>query len=83
MIVSVFVDEEARGKGVASGLMTAILDKLAVAGIGNAILAVNPVQEAAVRLYERMGFRATGVEVNRMDDGTDCEETTMECSLRH
>jgi ribosomal protein S18 acetylase RimI-like enzyme len=81
MIVSVFVEAEARGQGVGKSLMTAVLDLIAAAGIGNAILAVNPVQTAAVRLYERMGFRATGVEVNRMGDGNQCEEVVMERPL--
>jgi ribosomal protein S18 acetylase RimI-like enzyme len=78
MIVSVFVDPESRGQGIGEALMTAVMEQIAAAGIGNAILAVNPVQTAAVRLYERMGFRATGVEVNPMGDGTDCEEIVME-----
>jgi ribosomal protein S18 acetylase RimI-like enzyme len=81
MIVAVFVDADARGQGVGEALMAAVMNQLVAAGIGNAILAVNPVQTAAVRLYERMGFRRTGVEVNRMGDGTDCEEIVMERPL--
>lgn len=81
MIIAVFVNEDARGQGVGEALRSAVMNQLAAAGIGNAILAVNPVQTAAVRLYERMGFRRTGVEVNRMGDGTDCEEIVMERPL--
>jgi ribosomal protein S18 acetylase RimI-like enzyme len=77
MIVSVFVDAEARGKGVASRLMTAILDQLAAAGVGNAILAVNPIQTAAVRLYERMGFGFAGYETATLGDGVEYEEVVM------
>lgn len=81
MIIAVFVDEDARGQGIGEQLVRAVLDQLASAGIANAILAVNPEQTAAVRLYERMRFRRTGVEVNRMGDGTDCEEIVMERPL--
>ena len=48
MIIAVFVDESARGMGIGERLMQAVLDQLADAGIGHAILAVNPAQTAAV-----------------------------------
>jgi ribosomal protein S18 acetylase RimI-like enzyme len=44
-------------------------------------LAVNPIQTAAVRLYEKMGFRVTGTEINLMGTGEQCEETVMERPL--
>jgi ribosomal protein S18 acetylase RimI-like enzyme len=47
----------------------------------SAILAVNPVQSSAVRLYEKMGFRVTGSEINMMGTGEECEETIMERPL--
>ena len=78
MIIAMFVDELARGHGHGERLMQAVVDELAAAGLTSAILAVNPVQTAAVRLYEKMGFRITGTEVNTMGTGEPCEETVME-----
>ena len=82
MIIAVFVDESSRGLGIGERLMQAVMDELAAAGLSSAILAVNPVQTAAVRLYEKMGFRVTGAEVNLMGTGEECEETVMERPLR-
>jgi ribosomal protein S18 acetylase RimI-like enzyme len=81
MIVAVFVDEFARGRGIGERLMQAVMDELAAAGLASAILAVNPVQTAAVRLYEKLGFRVTGTEINLMGTGEQCEETVMERPL--
>jgi len=77
MFIAVFVDDEARGQGVGKSLMTAVLDLIAAAGIGNAILAVNPIQTAAVRLYERMGFTFAGYETATLGDGVEYEEVVM------
>jgi ribosomal protein S18 acetylase RimI-like enzyme len=77
MIVAVFVDVETRGQGVGEALMTAVIDQLAAAGVGNAILAVNPIQTAAVRLYERMGFTFAGYETATLGDGVEHEEVVM------
>jgi ribosomal protein S18 acetylase RimI-like enzyme len=57
--------------------MTAVIDQLAAAGVGNAILAVNPIQTAAVRLYERMGFTFAGYETATLGDGVEHEEVVM------
>ena len=62
--------------------MQAVMEELRAAGLASAILAVNPIQTAAVRLYEKMGFRVTGTEFNLMGTGEECEETVMERSLR-
>jgi ribosomal protein S18 acetylase RimI-like enzyme len=82
MIIAVFVDESTRGQGIAERLMQAVMDEMRAAGLTSAILAVNPVQTAAVRLYEKMGFRVTGTEINLMGTGEECEETVMERPLR-
>jgi ribosomal protein S18 acetylase RimI-like enzyme len=81
MIIAVFVDPELRGQRIGERLVQAVLDQLRAAGLCSAILAVNPEQVAAVRLYERMGFIATGTEVNQLGNGQECEETVMERSL--
>jgi ribosomal protein S18 acetylase RimI-like enzyme len=76
-IIAVYVEEDHRGQGIGSALMQAILEELR-GHVATAILAVNPVQTSALRLYERMGFQRTGTEVNQMGDGTQCEEIVME-----
>lgn len=81
MIIAVFVDESARGQGIGEQLVQLVMDELIAAGLDSAILAVNPVQTAAVRLYEKMGFRVTGTEVNLMGTGEECEETIMDRAL--
>jgi ribosomal protein S18 acetylase RimI-like enzyme len=81
MIIAMFVDESVRGMGIGERLMQAVIGELAAAGLSSAILAVNPVQTAAVRLYEKMGFRITGTEVNTMGTGEECEEAVMERRL--
>ena len=81
MIIAVFVEPEARGCGIGERLVQALMDVLIAAGLESAILAVNPVQSAAVRLYEKMGFRVTGSEINMMGTGEECEETIMERPL--
>ena len=78
MIIAVFVDEEARGNGLGERMVTAVLEQMKLAGLTSAILTVNPVQVAAVRLYERMGFNPVGSEINLMGDGSRCEEIVME-----
>jgi ribosomal protein S18 acetylase RimI-like enzyme len=81
MIIAVFVDPWHRGRRIGERLVQAVLDKLAAAGLDSAILAVNPEQTAAVRLYERMGFVATGTEVNMLGHGEEVEEIVMERPL--
>jgi ribosomal protein S18 acetylase RimI-like enzyme len=82
MVIAVFVDPELRGQRIGERLVQAVLDQLAATGLDSAILAVNPEQTAAVRLYERMGFVATGSEVNTLGNGQECEEIVMERPLR-
>jgi ribosomal protein S18 acetylase RimI-like enzyme len=77
MIIAVYVEEDHRGQGIGEALMRAVLEELR-GHVATAILAVNPIQAAAVRLYERMDFKPTGTEVNEMGDGTKCEEIVME-----
>src|SRR5687767_10347889 len=57
-IVAVYVIAERRGKGIAAMLMRAILDVLTEQGqIRKVMLQVNQVQKAAIKLYQRFGFR--------------------------
>jgi RimJ/RimL family protein N-acetyltransferase len=78
MIIAVFVDLSERGNGLGERLMEVVMAQMKGAGRTSAILAVNPAQNAAVRLYERMGFVRTGIERNVMGDGAECDEVVME-----
>jgi ribosomal protein S18 acetylase RimI-like enzyme len=81
-IVSVYVPREERGKGISAKLMESILNQLSNRPLlKRAQLAVNKDQTAAVRLYEKFGFRQTGSEALRMGDGSLAEELTMERAL--
>jgi ribosomal protein S18 acetylase RimI-like enzyme len=51
-----WVDPEFRGRGVAFQLLTDIVDKLRATGVRRAFLWVMDGNDAAVRLYRRVGF---------------------------
>lgn len=59
-LFSMWVAPEARGKGVAAALIDAVVAWAREQGYRNLHLAVADANEAAARLYERMGFSATG-----------------------
>lgn len=59
-IAHIGVRPEWRGRGVASGLLTLIMQKLRAEGLGYAELDVGSDNPEAKRLYERAGFTDTG-----------------------
>ena len=59
-LISVWVVPDQRGKGVARALVTAVMSFAAASGRGRMTLWVTEGNSAARRLYERLGFRATG-----------------------
>ena len=67
-IVSVWVQEQARGSGAADVLVQAAIDWAEEAGHDLA-LRVTEGNERARRFYERMGFELTGVAHARDHDG--------------
>ena len=82
-IVGVFVSREARGKGNASRLMSAVLEKLRQnSAIRKVMLAVNRDQTAAVKLYQKLGFRITGEEAQLLGDGKEHTAYWMELVIR-
>jgi ribosomal protein S18 acetylase RimI-like enzyme len=82
-VTGVFVVRAARGNGIASTLINAILHDLTQDhAIGNARLHVNASQMAAVRLYERYGFRIVKTERLRCGDGNTHDVHLMEKLLR-
>lgn len=59
-IYSVWVAPDARGCGAGDALIAAAVAHAAAAGFGRVVLDVGDHNAAAIRLYERAGFRATG-----------------------
>jgi phosphinothricin acetyltransferase len=59
--VSVYVAEEARGRGVGRRLYTALLDLLRRQGYVNSFAGIALPNDASVGLHEAMGFRPIGV----------------------
>ena len=81
-IWGVFVDERERGHGIGDALLGAIRAQLASAGILTAMLTVNREQTAAVRLYDRHGFRIVGHETAILGDGQEHDELILELLVR-
>ena len=59
--VSVYVDEEFRGRGAASALYTSLLEGLRILGYFNAYAGISLPNPASVNLHEHMGFKPVGV----------------------
>jgi len=58
-IESLAVQPGYRGQGIGSRLLTALTAELATAGVRDLVLGVLPGNDAAIRLYQRRGFRPT------------------------
>jgi len=58
--VSVYVAEDARGEGVGSELLAAVIERAERDGIWTLQTGVFPENEASLRLLHRFGFRAVG-----------------------
>lgn len=79
----VYVIPEKRGLGLASQLMQA-LEKLARQwGVEQMTLGVNDANPVAIRLYERAGFKAWGIEKHdlKLADGSYIDNKVMAKSL--
>jgi ribosomal protein S18 acetylase RimI-like enzyme len=66
------VDESGRRHGVGAALMEAALEWMRERGLPRAVLATSPLNERAQRLFDRLGFRRTMIEMTRelpLDDG--------------
>ena len=64
-IHDLFVSEEARGRGAATALLEAAASWLASRGMPRIVLWTASPNEAARRLFERLGFRHTMTEMTR------------------
>jgi len=58
---SVYVAREARGRGVGSALLSALVERERAIGYHKLVLAAFPHNAAGMRLYERHQFRTVGV----------------------
>lgn len=68
-VLTAAVRPAARGRGVASRLLGALLEGLAGRGFRSVWLTVHPENGEAVRLYERHGFRRAGEEAEYFGPG--------------
>lgn len=58
--LSVYVERDARGQKVGSALMSDLIERARGLGHHKIVLATFPHSTAAIRLYERFGFRTVG-----------------------
>lgn len=56
---SIYVHPDARGKGVASALLDALIDRARALGKHVVVAGITANNEASIRLHERAGFRET------------------------
>ena len=79
MVVAMYVQPAARGQGVASQLLQAVLDDIQQhADIEIAFLSVNVDQEPAKRLYQRFGFSVCNEVVIPLGNGQNLPVYEME-----
>ncbi len=60
--VSIYVEEAARGRGVARALLTELIERVRALGLRHLIAAISDstTSDASVALHERMGFKPAG-----------------------
>jgi L-amino acid N-acyltransferase YncA len=79
---SIYVGREARGRGVGSTLMDAVIERARKLGYHKLVLAGFPFNEAGVALYQRAGFREVGVYKEQgVLDGQWVDTVVMELLL--
>ena len=79
---SVYVERAARGTGVGSVLLQALITEARRLGYHKLVLAAFPFNEAGTRLYRRLGFREVGVyQEQGVLDGRWVDTVVMELLL--
>lgn len=60
--VSIYVEEWARGRGIATGLLRALVDRVRALGLRHMIAAISEsaTSDASIALHERQGFKRAG-----------------------
>jgi ribosomal protein S18 acetylase RimI-like enzyme len=61
----VYVDERARGRGIGERLVRAAIEWLEARAVPRVVLWSAALNEGAQRLFERIGFRRTMIEMTR------------------
>jgi ribosomal protein S18 acetylase RimI-like enzyme len=64
-----YVRAESRGAGIGSALLDALEAGLAERGVTDLVLGVLPGNDAAIRMYERRGYRPTWMYLSRFARG--------------
>lgn len=70
-IYSLAVHPECRGRKIGQKLMQRMIDELSMRGVRRIYLEVEGTNQAAIRLYERLGFRSIGVLPAYYGEGRD------------
>ena len=70
-LVSITVDPAERGKGIASALIKSTRRRLLLRGVSRFFLMVKAGNTAAIRLYEKFGFRRLRRSPKYYEDGSD------------
>ena len=80
---SIYVAGEARGSGVGSALLAALIDRARELDYHKLVLAAFPFNEAGMHLYRRFGFREVGIYREQgLLDGRWVDVVVMEKVLR-
>jgi phosphinothricin acetyltransferase len=58
---SIYVDRDARGRGVGGRLLAALVDRARGLGYHKLVLSAFPFNEAGLQVYRRAGFREVGI----------------------
>jgi GNAT superfamily N-acetyltransferase len=61
------VRADARGQGLGSALLDAVDERLAAAGVDDQVIGAIEPNAAAIRLYERRGFRPAWLQMSRFE----------------
>ena len=61
------MDESARGSGLGSALLDAVDDRLAADGVHDQAIGAIAPNTAAIRLYERRGFRPAWLQMTQFE----------------
>ena len=82
ILSSVYTSITARGKGYSTQLVQAVIEEVKNRGSNKIMLYVTDGQQTAISMYEKMGFKHTGVEADcLMGDGQRHDELIMEKEL--
>ncbi|HZZ42410.1 MAG TPA: GNAT family N-acetyltransferase [Tepidisphaeraceae bacterium] len=81
-IYSLAVASEFRGKGIGLKLLDAMVDSLAARGVRRVYLEVDAANEAAMRLYDRAGFRRLGSLPDYYGEGKDGVHMVKEIGMK-